>query len=501
MSTTMKKIYILAAGFIALLAAACNKDDSTGAGPVVTLKVSGLKDTFNVYTHRDFLKIAPAVQNEGDFDFYWTLFSTSITANQGLVKPDTLARTKDLNYEVLKAPGAYILVFNARDKGTGIVRQVNMMVNITTLTMNGWYLVKDNGGKTDMDFIHSAGRIDNWIAFFNEGKSLDGDYVSAQFTPQLKPTATSQINYNGIMLASKNDAAIYRVDNGSMVMNFDNMFFTKPATRKPQAVFQPISTNQVGFINDGKAYVLVKGTLFANLPLTYNSINYGNLSPLVTSVAQDLGWDPVRKSIFCYSGSYYTELRASNGGNKLQNVNGNLQWMAGYTGSRSVALLLFRNPQDSGYLYKVNGSYGPVATGSGTLIMNADTLSPQHGLMHASVIGGNYDVDLIYYAVGDKIKMTDVASATEVELFQLPAGETVTAIQHIKYPQSVGTPPPTSTVNYIAIATYKAGRYKVYLHTISGTGAISSVTLPSFEGDGRVSNVIYMEQGNGTRTF
>jgi hypothetical protein len=158
--------------------------------------------------------------------------------------------------------------------------------------------------------------------------------------------------------------------------------------------------------------------------------------------------------------------------------------------------LLFRNPQDSGYLYKLNGQYGPVATGSGTLIMNADTLAPQHGLMHASVIGGNYDSDFIYYVVGDKVYKTDIASATEVQLFQLPAGETVTALQHIKYPA-----PPASTVNYVAIATYNAGRYKVYLHSISGTGDLSAVTQPNFEGEGRVSAVIYMEKGEGSRVY
>jgi hypothetical protein len=182
-------------------------------------------------------------------------------------------------------------------------------------------------------------------------------------------------------------------------------------------------------------------------------------------------------------------------------MNANLQWMAGYTGGRSVAMLLFRNPQDTGYLFKLNATYGPLATGSGTLIMNADTLKPQHGLMNASVIGGNYDVDLIYYVVGDRIKMMDVASATENELFTLPAGETVTAIQHIKFPEPTGTPVPPSTVSYIAIATYKAGRYKVYLHPISGTGTLSALPQANFEGEGRVSSVIYMEKGNGTRVF
>jgi hypothetical protein len=248
---------------------------------------------------------------------------------------------------------------------------------------------------------------------------------------------------------------------------------------------------------------MTKGTLFANLPLTYNGISYNNLSPLTADVALDLGWDPVRKSIFCYNGQYYTELtvNSTNGAGKLKNVNGNLQWITGYTGGRSVALMLFRNPQDTGYLYKINATYGPLAFASGTLIMNADTLKPQHGLMNASVIGGNYDVDLIYYAVGSTIYMADVATMTENLQFTLPPGETVTAIQHVKFPEPVGSPVPTSTLSYIAIATYNAGRYKVFLHPISGTGTISAVPQPSFEGDGRITTMIYMEKGAGTRVF
>lgn len=498
----MKKIYILAAGILTLLAAACNKDESTAAGPVVTLKVTGLKDTINVYTHRDTIRLNPVVESESDYDFYWTLFTTNFTAGQGLVKPDTLARTKNLNYEVLKDPGVYILVFNAKHKSSGIVRQVNMTTNITTLTMNGWYLVKDNAGKTDMDFIYPTGRIDNWIAFFN-GKSLDGDYVGAQFVSGMKPALSSQTSYSALMLASKNDAALYRVDNGSMLMNFDNMFFSKPAVRRPQGVSHPAAGNQVNFINDGKSYNMVKGTLFGNMPATANGINYTGLAGNIATISLDVVWDPARKSIFCLNGGAYSELtvNTTNLAGKLKNVNGNLQWITGYTGNRSVGLMLFRNPQDTGYLYKIDGSFGPLGLGSGKLILNADTLKPQHGLMNASVIGGNYFVDLIYYAKGDKICMTDVASALETELFQLPAGETVTSIQHVVYPQMVFNPPITPAISYIAIATYKAGRYKVYLHTISGTGNISAVTQPSFEGEGRVANVIYMEQGNGSRSF
>jgi hypothetical protein len=505
----MKNIAILAAGLLALLAVACNKDDSTAAGPVVTLKVTGLKDTFNLYTHQDFLKVTPTVENESSYDYYWTLFSTNFAAsnNLGIIKPDTIGRTKDLNYEVLKDPGAYILVFNAKDKSTGVVRQVNMVVNITTLTLNGWYLVKDNGSTTDMDFIYNGGRINNWIAYFNGGKSQDGGAVKAVFVPQFKTSLTTQNTYSAIMVLSKNDAAVYRVDNGAMVMNFDNMFFSKPAVKNPQAVFQPISTQYLGFINDGKYYSLTKGALFANAPQTLNGISYTNLSPLTADVALDLGWDPVRRSVFGYNIATFQELKVtvsngvSNGVDKLQRVNGSLQWMAGYTGGRSVAMVLFRNPQDTGYFYKLNGTYGPIAVGSGTVVMNADTLKPQHGLMNATNICGNYDVDLIYYVTNGKVYMMDVASATENYLFDLPAGETVTAMQHVKFPEPVGTPTPVSTLSYVAIATYNAGHYKVYLCAISGTGALTFPAQPAFTGDGRITTMIYMEKGAGTRVF
>src|SRR5882757_1012195 len=125
--TTMKYIHILTAGLLSLLVAACNKDNSSGASrPVPQVTVSGLKDTFNVFTHKDSLKITPAVQNADNFDYYWTLFSSNFTPGQGLVVADTLARTKDLNYPVLQDPGPYILVFNVKDKRSGVTKLFDM---------------------------------------------------------------------------------------------------------------------------------------------------------------------------------------------------------------------------------------------------------------------------------------------------------------------------------------------------------------------------------------
>jgi hypothetical protein len=271
------------------------------------------------------------------------------------------------------------------------------------------------------------------------------------------------------------------------------MFFGKPATRKLQNVFQPMNTNNLTVINDGRAYMMTKGALFTDMPQTYT-----RLSSWVGVASMDLGWDQSSKSIIFYNGIRFAT-PASNG-EDLKNMKADLKWLTGYAGQRSVALALFKTEDGKGVLFKINALYQYLSGSEKALIMARDTIELTHGLMNANIIGGNYDSDFIYYAVGNKIYMTDVATVQERLQVTLPAGETVTAIQHVKYPQPVNINVP-STTDCLAIATYANGQYKVYIHKISSTGTIQPVNTPSFEGDGRVKTIIYMEKGAGSRVF
>lgn len=161
---------------------------------------------------------------------------------------------------------------------------------------------------------------------------------------------------------------------------------------------------------------------------------------------------------------------------------------------------MFRQTNGEGYLVKLFGTYGPLAGYSNPFI-SAVTVPQTHGVMSADVIGGNYDSDYIYYAKANKVYLTDYASLTEHLQVTLAQGEEVTSIQHIKYPSpSVGV---TNILDYLSIASYSAatGKYKVWLHKLSSTGAIQPLTQPTFEGTGRVSSVNYMEKGIGNRTY
>lgn len=490
----MKQLYIMAAGLLLLLAAGCLKDDSTGAiNPLPEVVVTGLAAQYEVYTHRDTLRINPQVSNEERYDFYWTAYTTNFVQNTGVVtKADTLGMGLKLDHVMMLNPGQYYLVLNVKEKKTGVIKLVKVNMAVSTLNMNGWYLLKDDGVKTDFDFINAEGRIDNWLAYYNDGKSLDGKAVKAVFSQGFKMGLTSTDLYNVFFILSDKDGGIYRVDNGKLVLGFDDMFFLKPAVRKPQNVLQSMNNANVQLINNNKSYSLTKGARFTDLPSTYT------VSPIAATVAMDIGFDQASKSVFCFNGAYYAPLGAN--GNDLKNMNADIIWMNGYAGQRSAAMALFRMPAGEGVLVKLNAQYGYLAGYQSPLIADKDTLPVTHGIMHADAICGNYDADYIYYASGNKVYMTDVATHPENLQVSLPAGETVTCIQHIKYPQPMSASIP-GTTDYLAIASYANGHYKIWLHKLTSTGTVLPQAQPNFEGEGRVANITYMEQGLGSRVF
>lgn len=492
----MKKLYtILIIGLLSILAYSCTKSKANEFKPdLPPAVVTGYQTTYTVYTHKDTLSIAPTVPDERLYDFYWTVFSNNYTVGSGVVpRGDTLSRSKNLKYEVLLNPGKYTLVFNVKNRNTGVTQMITSDLSVSTLTMSGWYMLKDDGAKTDFDFIYPAGRINNWIANFNGGKSLNGKSIKAVFSSSFKKGLTSTDLFSVFTVVSDQDAAIYRIDNGKLVMGFDDMFFTKPATRKPQNVIQPVADNFINLINDGKVYTMVKGSLFADPPAS----NY-KMSPVAAVGSLVLTFDDVSKSMVFLDGANFSVLGSN--GNDLKNMNASVVWIGGYPGLRNAATILFRKNTGEGSLVKLNAAYGFMAGYSSPLITGTKTVPQAHGLMSADVIGGNYDSDYIYYSKGNNIYMTDFASLQENLQVSLPVGETVTSIQHIKYPHPAAAGAVVTT-DYLAIASYVNGNYKVWLHKISSTGTIQALPKPNFEGQGRVSCVNYLEQGTGNRTY
>ncbi|WP_293306793.1 PKD-like family lipoprotein [Pedobacter sp. UBA5917] len=489
----MKKLYVLLMGLMVLITSSCVKESENAYIPdLPAATVSGYEKAYTVFTHQDQLDITPAVSDERSYNYYWTVFSNNYTVGSGIIpKGDTISRSKDLHYEVLLNPGAYTLVLNLKNRITGVTQMITSALSVSTLTMTGWYILKDDGNKTDFDFIYPTGRIDNWMANFNDGKGLTGKSIKAVFSGSFKNSLKSTDLYSVMIAITDQDAAIFRLDNGKRVMGFDDMFFTRPDVKKPQNILQPMADNNVFLINDNKLFTLTKGTLFASPPLSTYKI-----SPVAAIAARGIFFDDNSKSmVFSDNGTF--ALPGANGA-LVKNMNADMIWAGGYAGLRSAALTLFRKPTGEGLLIRMNASYGPLA-GSGDMILGTKVVPATHGLMSADAIGGNYDSDYIYYAKGNNIYMTDFTSISENLQVTLPQGEVVTCIQHIKYPQPAAGV--TTTVDFLAIASYQSGKYKVWLHKISSIGTIQQLSKPDFEGQGKVSCLNYVEKGNGSRVF
>jgi len=497
----MKKLHILILGLLILFTYSCVKEAGNEFKPDLPVPVvTGYEKTYAIFTYRDTLKINPVVENESKYDFYWTIFSGNFNVFAGVVpKGDTISRTKNLSYPVQLNPGPYTLVFNVKNKQTLVTQMVTSAISVSTLTMGGWYLLKDDGAKTDFDFIYPSGRINNWMANFN-GMGLNGRSIKSVFAGSFKTGLTSSDLFSVFVVISDQDAGIFRIDNGKKVMGIENMFFTRPEVIRPQNVFQPVNNGIIHLINDGKMYVMNKGALFANPPVS----NY-KLSSIGAMGACTIVFDENSKSVITVDLSTYKTLGSTGvtDGTPLKNMNAEPVWMAGYAGFRSIALTLFRRANGEGYLARLNATYGPLtgATYSGVpvFIQDSKTVPQTHGLMTADVIGGNHDSDYIYYSKGNKIYLTDFASLPENLQVTLPEGEIVTCIQHIKYPQPFSGA--VYTVDYLAIASYNNGNYKVYLHRISSIGTIQALAQPTFTGQGRISCINYVENGLGNRTY
>jgi hypothetical protein len=279
-------------------------------------------------------------------------------------------------------------------------------------------------------------------------------------------------------------------------MNFDNMFFSTPAVRKPQNVLQPMATNYVVLINNNTMYGMTKGSRFSNPAVVVPAYK---VSPVATLGASILGFNENTKSMIISSyGTSFSAMPASSAA--LLNTDADIVWMAGYAGTRSAGLALLKYANGTGNLLKLNfttmafggtAGYAPLYDAS-----NPHLVAASHGLMSADVIGGNYDNDYLYYAKGNKVYQTDVVSLPENLQIELPAGETITCMQHVKYPD-----PPASTYDRFVVASSINGKYKVRFYEISSIGALTPAPDIMLEGEGRIANVIYVEQGVGTRVY
>ncbi len=254
------------------------------AAMAVTLFTKCIDDTGN-YTYKPAGEVTPAILSqlaanytaimleplvidpeiggdEADYEYCWCAYShTSTTIN----RRDTLSREKKLDYNMALAPGQYKLIFQARDKKTGVSAYQRTIVTVSSRFSSGYFINKYENGRTDVDFIDGSGTLRPNILKTINGDDLPGRPIRSTLSDQYcyqvvneDGTKTAKTLVSTFMICTDEDMRIYNGNQMTLMRDWDHAFMETPAVKKPQGVWG--TGGGFMMLNDGRLHVVAYNT-------------------------------------------------------------------------------------------------------------------------------------------------------------------------------------------------------------------------------------------------
>lgn len=490
---------------MSLFFVACFEDDNKyDYAELNSVTIEGIEEKYSKISHQDILSISPTVTTESEVEYVWELW-TSVRKDGIIYTPDTIGRAKDLSYEVNENPGTYYLVFNVTDKATKVTTTYRSTLEVSTINSKGWYLLKDEGTTekyTDYDFIYDGGRIDNWIAFYNDGKKLKGEAVKSIFSAKYSDATTGggYSNIDVLIPVAKEELAVMEVSSGNVQKPLESLFFESLKVKNFQNIDILNDGVNVNLVNDDAAYCFVTTNATAFYPA------YGNcrLSKGLRGLFDVTYFDDLSKSfVYVIYGNLTRFLESSDAPISCNNMGADLIWSSTVNFKvkfrdwswLSYALLKKNSEPDSYMILRLSLNDFM----HNNPIKSVNILPSTSGLPSAEIIAANANYGVIYFVKDQKLYKYVIDNQHEEAILDLPAGEKVTCMQHIMYPNPMSETY-GSKIDCFAIATYANGKYKVWLHEFDADN-LKPLTEPTFEGNGRVACINYVESSSSNFVF
>ena len=497
----MKLKYQILVTCCVLLVTSCYKDKGNYMYKAPEeISISGVETTYDKVSLVDKLSIDPKVSStdpDAKFSYWWGIYETNVQGSAP--KVDTIGRAKALDYLVTQPAKGWVLVFGAKNEHTGFSRIVTSNINVVTQFTRGWYIMKSDGGKTDVDlFLSPSGiapqsRMENVFSLVN-GKKLEGEASLFGFYTNYKSNVTGvYANTRALFILSDKDASVVNINTFKEIHGINTLFYETPLVKKPGSISEGSQANY--FVNDGHLHSVY--SMSANIGLfggkqlrddnnsayslskyflTYPFENPFFFDETSSSFVSATGTGAVLSAVTDVPG---TEMPANNNNKELLFMG--LKSTYPYTG-----IALFRDKTDPSI--KVISTITP---SNYTLKIVNDTLAATDKLNQAERFGLIVaDENILYFSAGQEVWSWNLSNGVEQRQFTAPAGEKITCIRHRKYAGSSVTEQPFY-YNYMLIGTTSGGNYKVRaFRKTSGNLA----TAPDFtmEGKGSVGDVIYI---------
>ncbi|RPE09720.1 hypothetical protein EGT74_22370 [Chitinophaga lutea] len=506
----MKLIYQSLAACCILLISSCYKDHGNYTYDLPEeITVSGIAGTYDKISLVDRLSIDPVVKSsdpKAEFTYWWGIYETNV---QGYApKVDTIARTKTLDYLVTQPAKGWVLVFGAKNTHTGLTKIVTAGVNVVTQFTRGWYVVKDDGSKTDVDLfltpsgIAPASKMINVFSLVNNRK-LEGEASLFGFYTNYKSNVTGTMaNTRALFILSGKDASVVNINTFKEIHGLSGLFYEAPAVKRPGSISEASQANY--FVNDGQLHSIYSMSanigLFGGRQLRDDHNSPYSLSKyfLTHSFWNPFFFDERSSSFVSATGTGSVLSSVTDGAGTEMPANRNnkeLLFMGIKSSNPYTGVALFRDKTDPSL--KILSAITPT---SFALKMVNDTLESTEKLAMAERFGLIVaDENILYFSIGNSVWSRNLSNGAEQLQVTVPAGERITFIRHRKYTGTTTAEQPFY-YNYMLIGTTVNGNYKVraFKKTSGNLAASPDFTM---EGQGSAGDAIYIAPPIGNTTY
>lgn len=469
--------------------------------PPVQIKVTGIDTMYSRIAYTDSLIITPTLENDdSNYSFFWGIFNAS-----GSGRMDTLCHERELKWLITLGSGTYNLVFGAQDNKTLITNLITATLVVETELSTGWYFLKDVNGYTNFDVITGPVKKEN-VLNINNGRGIIGKAITMMYTEQYlvryEDKDTTEIKRTPVMFAlSDKDIAVMSVNDGQILGQYNDMFYSIPSKKAPTDIFMA-SSSSMAIINDGKVHMMNTMTLGGSKIGKVGSPKWGeyNITAKIGGeTTQALLFDK-DSSVFCIPIDADDELlHIDNKDTIIHQLNSDLLYMGGeFIVPKTIyahALLKSKSMEDTYFHLKMDitrPSSGYINKSLKTLYI--DTLKTGLNLVNSkywAVEQSSGNNTIIYFIKDNSIWSYNRGKLTDKEQEEQPVEGEVTFMQHLRSPRD-------KTIDYLVVGTHLDGNYKVYMFKIFANHLVADPII--YEGKGRVMKAMYVTPGTMSQT-
>ena len=327
MNNNSRNIQIALFTILVVIFTSCVEDlgnyDYKSREEAAPVKINGVPQTIQILTNQELI-ITPELENlkeeDGIYEFYWHVYENKPNSSQEELQKmvrDTLSTNKDLQTYISLKKGAYILLYEIRNTQTLVRTYFETELQVEESEINyGYYILKDDGSKTDFDYIGYTG-----VRYSNILQNIPGDarpngtavkiiLQNASYAHRITDESGNYItpvpqDLDAIHIISSQEYVVRNANNISQkYKGFEDMFYEIPEEGfgiENCTWDISLGSNGLYIINKGKMYVYFSGTFGYGMygspvgGFSNNKIMYPETLVLNALI---LGYDKVSKKFY-----------------------------------------------------------------------------------------------------------------------------------------------------------------------------------------------------------